>query len=92
MNLSPFLDLRYFEKLNPGILGPVSGKILSLETDLGSQITLITIVFSMLKVTRELNISERLARAVKWQFHFFNCHFYCETIHRHIFSDGQIDI
>ncbi len=30
--------------------GPVSGKILSLETDLSSLITLVTIVFSMLKI------------------------------------------
>ena len=36
--------------------GPVSGKILSLETDLSSLITLATIVFSMLKITRGLKI------------------------------------
>ncbi len=36
------------------IKGPVSGKILSLEMDLGSLITLVTIVFSMLKMTRGL--------------------------------------
>ncbi len=35
---------------------PVSGKNLSLETDLRSLITLATIVFSMLKVTRRLKI------------------------------------
>ncbi len=35
-------------------MGPVSRKILSLEMDLGSLITLVTIVFSMLKITRGL--------------------------------------
>ena len=34
--------------------GPGSEKILSLETDLSSLITLVTIVFSMLKITRGL--------------------------------------
>ncbi len=34
------------------VLGPVSRKILSLEMDLSSQITLVPIVFSMLKITR----------------------------------------
>ena len=37
-------------------LGPVSRKILSLETDLSSLITLVTIVFFMLKITRGLKI------------------------------------
>ncbi len=36
--------------------GPVSGRILSLETDLHSLITLVTIVFSLLKITRGLKI------------------------------------
>ncbi len=43
------------------VLGPVSGKILSLETDLSSLITMVTIVFSMLKITRGLKIFEKLA-------------------------------
>ena len=43
-----FVDLR--------VLGAVSGRILSLETDLSSLITLVTIVFSMLKITRGLKI------------------------------------
>ncbi len=36
--------------------GPVSGKIFSLETDLSSLIAMATIVFSLLKITRGLNI------------------------------------
>ncbi len=36
------------------VQGPVSGRILSLEMDLSSLITLVTIVFSMLKITRDL--------------------------------------
>ncbi len=36
--------------------GPVSGKILSIETDLSSLITLVTIVFSKLKIARALKI------------------------------------
>ncbi len=36
--------------------GPVSGKILRLETDLNSLITMVTIVFSMLKINRGLKI------------------------------------
>ncbi len=36
--------------------GPVSRKILSLEMDLSPLITLVTIVFSMLKITRGLKI------------------------------------
>ncbi len=37
-------------------LGPVSRKILSLEMDLSSLITMVTIVFSMLKITSGLKI------------------------------------
>ncbi len=37
-------------------LGPVSRKILSLEMDLSSLITMVTIVFSMLKNTRGFKI------------------------------------
>ena len=38
------------------VQGPVSGKILSLEPDLNSLITLVTIVFSRLKIIRGLKI------------------------------------
>ncbi len=37
-------------------LGTVSRRILSLEMDLNALITLVTIVFSMLKITRRLKI------------------------------------
>ncbi len=37
-------------------LGSVSRKILSLEMDLSSLITMVTIVFSLLKITRGLKI------------------------------------
>ncbi len=41
-------------KATQDLRGPVSGKILSLETDLSSLITLVTVVFSMLKINRGL--------------------------------------
>ncbi len=44
--------------------GPVSRNILSLETDLRSLITMATIVFSMLKITRGPKIFEKLAPGV----------------------------
>ncbi len=40
--------------------GSVSRKILSLEIDLSSLITMVTIVFSLLKFTRGLKIFEKL--------------------------------
>ncbi len=40
--------------------GPVSGKILNLAKDLSSLITLVTIAFSMFKITRGFNIFEKL--------------------------------
>ncbi len=44
------------ELTNKGTLGPVSRKILSLEMDLSSLITMVIIVFSILKITRGLKI------------------------------------
>ncbi len=47
---------RYAARSDRNTLGPVSERILSLETDLSSLITLVTIVFSMLKIARGLEI------------------------------------
>ncbi len=55
--------------------GPVSQRILSLETDLSSLITLVTIVFSMLKITRGLKIfSETGPRGI---FSYISMYFWC---------------
>ncbi len=45
-----------YAEARTAVLWPVSGRILSLEMDLRSLITLVTIVFSMLKITRGLEV------------------------------------